>query len=406
MAITTTSDQDFDVQILTEEIQGHFAQKTAFMGSVLASQGAVLISDTFVEGEPDRIGETVTVPYFGTLGEFADNPDGSSVTPSKLGQKSETATVARSSLAFEVSKWARGAAARGSDPYREAARQIGIAATREMDKKIIAAAETSPLAIDRYSASAPVYLDWDFITDGRAKWGDEQDGIAGMIVHSRTEADLRKLRDENGRPLLVDSMRDGELPRFQGVPLIVSDRAPLTGSVMSPTAMVESGTLPDVTVSGTPTGPWNLKILVTDTGALGVGQFKFSVDGGTTYSDKLTAAASVPLIDPATDSLIGNNGKTGLTIAMAAGTYTADDTYTSNAVLKVSTLIVQRGALAFWFNRRAMGLETDKDILAHTDVAAMHLYHAAHLYRRRNGGKFPGVVRLLHNVRGFTTAAS
>jgi hypothetical protein len=406
MAITTTGDQDFDVQILTEEIQGHFAGKTAFIGSPLVSGGAVLISDTFAEGEPDRIGETVTVPYFGNIGSFTNNPDGSSVTPSKIKQRSETATVARGSLAFEVSRWARGAAMRGEDPYKEASRQIGISAQRYMDSALITAAETSPLLLDRYSASSPNYLDWDTITDARAKWGDENGDIVGMIVHSRTEADLRKLRDENGRPLLVDSMRDGEFPRFQGVPLILSDRAPLTGSTMSPTAMIESGTLSNVDVSGTPLGAWNLKILITDTGALGVSQFKFSVDGGQSYSGKLTTGASVPLIDPDTDSTIGVNGATGLTAAFTAGGNTANDFYTSNAIVKVQSMLIQKGALAFWFNRKALGLETDKDILAHTDVAAMHLYHAAHLYRRRNGGKVPGVVRITHNVRGFTTAAS
>lgn len=404
MTITTKSSKDFDVQILNETVQGRFKQRTAFMGSILASQGAVVVNGTFEDGKPNKIGTQVTVPYFGTLGEFADNADGSSVTPSALLQTSETAVVARKSLAFEISRWAQGASPDDRDPYEEAADQILVSAERAMDAAVIVAAETSPLVSDHYSATVPKYLDWDIVTDGRALFGDEQDGIVGMIVHSRTESDLRKLRDSDGRPLLLDSQKDGELTRFCGVPLVVSDRAPLTGSTMNPLVMTETGTTPpDLTLTGTPLGPWNLKIIVGSvTGARGTATFKFSTDGGNTYSAELLTAASVDLIDTAADSLVGVNGKTGLTVAMENASFSANNVYTSTARLKVSSLLVQKGALAFWYNRNALAMETDKDILAHTDIGAMHLYHVAHLYRRRRMGSRPGVVRLIHNVRSYT----
>ena len=36
MAVTTTDSRDFDVQQFTDTVQGVFAGKTAFMGSILA----------------------------------------------------------------------------------------------------------------------------------------------------------------------------------------------------------------------------------------------------------------------------------------------------------------------------------------------------------------------------------
>lgn len=401
MTATKTTDRDFDVQILEETVRGHFNGKNALMGSILASSGGIIVKPNMT-ADRDFIGNEIRVPYFGVIGDFADNSEDTAATPVALKTKSETATVGRSSLAFEVTRWAQNSAPDDGDPYQECARQIEVAAQREMDTKCIAAAITTPLVRDVYSASTPVVLDWDLVTDGRAMWGDENEDIVGMVVHSRVEAGLRKLRDANGRPLLLDNMVDGNrVLRFNGTPLVVSDRAPLTGSTMS--AVTEAGTTPpDVTLSGTPTGAWNLRLRCIVGGARGTFTFQFSTDGGNTWSATLTSAASVPLIDTASDSLVGNNGATGITAAFENATAATDNTWSANAILKATSLIVQRGALAFWYNANAMSLQTDKDILKDNDVAAMHMYRVAHLYRRRRGGSRPGVVKLMHNVPGFT----
>jgi hypothetical protein len=165
--------------------------------------------------------------------------------------------------------------------------------------------------------------------------------------------------------------------------------------------MAESGSNVDITLTGTPLGPFNLKIVTVTTGTQTTGTFKFSTDGGQTYSANLTRAATVVLTDTAKDSTVGVNGATGITAAFASGTYTADESYTSTANFKTTSLIVQKGALAFWYNRAAMALQTDKDILKDNDVAAMHMYRVAHMYRRRVGGSLPGVVAITHNVRNY-----
>lgn len=401
MAITTTASRDFDVQILAETVQGTFAQKTAFMGSQLVSAGAVTVEGTMPYGDPSFIGNEITVPYFGTIGDFVSNPDGSSVTPVALKTTKEAATVSRDSLAFEVSKWAQHSGP--ADPYEEAARQIMESATRAMDARIVTAAMTTPLVYDVYNAGTPVYIGYDVIADARAKWGDENRDVVGMICHSRVVTDLRKLKASDGRPLLVDSMRDNEVPRFLGVPVIESDKAPLTGSSMG--TVGSTGTSPPVmTITGTPKGPFNLVVDCVLGGAHATATIRFSTDGGNTWSSTLTTlgvGVALALTDTATDSLVGVNGTTGLSVAFAAGTFNADNQWTSTAVLKARTLLLKRRALAFWYNRQALGVETDKNVLAHTDIAAMHLYAAAHMYRRTPGGTKPGVIAVAHNVGNY-----
>jgi hypothetical protein len=276
-----------------------------------------------------------------------------------------------------------------------------VSAARYMDTKCIAKAATTPLVTDLYSATSPVYLDWDAVVDGMALWGDEGEDVVGMVVHSRVEAGLRKLRDANGRPLLLDNMNmERRVRTFAGVPLHVSDRSLLTGSSMG--TVTEAGTTPpDVTLSGTPTGPWKLRLKCIAGGARGTATFQFSTDGGNTWSATMTTAASVVLTDTAKDSTVGNNGSTGITAAFENATFATDNTWSSNALLKATSLILQRGAMAFWYASQHMALKTDEDILKDNDIAAMHLYHAAHLYRRRNGGTKPGVVAIKHNVPGF-----
>lgn len=396
-------------EILTEAVRARFAQKNAFMGSRLTALGVAMVSGSMPQGGPNAIGTTITVPYFGTLGEFVNNPDGSSVTPSKIAQTSEDATISRDSLAFQVSRWAQGNAAVNpavGDPYVEAANQIMEAAERAIDKRLIDIAKASGVYVkDVYSASAPVTISYDLFVDAAYEaFGDESDDIAAILTHSHGMKDMRKLKDSTGRPLLLESAQKGEFPTFAGLPVITSDRVPLDSSAMG--AVTSSGTTPpSVTLSGTPKGAYKLHIDVT-TGGLsdGTAKFRFSVDDGQTWSAILTIPAgggAIALTDTATDSLVGVNGATGVTATFANGTYNADNLYTATASLKVKSMLLKPGALAFWFSQKHMELETDKDIMQHTDLAAMHLYGAAHRYRRVRGGTKPGVVHVAHNVSNF-----
>ncbi len=408
MAITVVSDV-FNPEILTDAVQACFGQKTAFMGSRLASLGVCVVEGSMPEGDQDAIGTTIKVPYFGTIGEFADNPDGSALTPAKVKQTSENATVSRDSLGFSVSRWAQGNAAVNpnvGDPYEESARQIMAAAERAMDKRIITAASASGVYLKSiYSSTTPAFLTWDVCLDARFDgWGDEQDDLAAMLVHSQAHKDLMKLKDSTGRPMLYSSQGDGgPLDTFAGLPVCVSDRVPITGSAMG--TVTSSGTSPPVaTLAGTPLGAWDLHIDCMLSHASDT-LIRFSTDGGNTWSANIAAAddgVPVALTDTATDSLVGVNGATGVTVAFASGTFNSDNLWTARASMKVMTMLLKKRALAFWYNQRALALETDKNIRDHTNEAAMHLYGAAHRYRRLNRSSTKaGVIQIVHNVTSF-----
>lgn len=420
MGMTTKSDM-IDVQILMDVVRGVFRGKNAFMGSALVSAGAVRVNGTMGESGQRAIGKKIDIPYFGTVGDFVQNSDGNAITPSKLGQMLEQATVDRYSLAAEVSRWAQGIGALNSavgDPYQEAADQILVAATRAMDLIMVTEFATTPLVYDVYDAVNPVFLDWKLVNRAQTLWGDEQDAMVAMAMHSQSKADVAELLDSQGRPLLLVSQGDGQqqINRFAGMPLVLSDRVPLTGSSMT-TPMGESTSQPDITLAGVPLGPWKLIIQVMTGGnSDGTAKFRFSVDGGNIWSLTYTipnGGGAILLDDSATaavadvngnknqDSLVGFNGKTGITATFTNGTYTLNALFKSIANLKVTDMIAQQDAGAFWYNAERLGLQKDEDILADADITASHLYHAPKLYRRRRGGTRPGVVAIKHNVRGF-----
>lgn len=393
-------------EVLADTVRGAFAKKTAIIDSPLVSGGAVMINGSLGNGR-SVLGQSINVPYFGTLGEFEDRTESQSATVVKAVATGETATVVRGSLAFEVSYSARNLGS-DVDPYEEHARQIMQAARRRMDRQLVVAGASSPLLYDVYNASVPHYFGYQDVVRAKAiKLGDDasQDQVVAMVMHSMVHGDLLSALDSVGRPLNT-VVQDGAITRMAGIPILVSDSVPLTSSDMG-TVTASGTTPPTVTLAvadATNMGPWNLVLDCVGAGNPGTATFRFSTDGGNTWSATMTTPAhstATALTDTNPDSLVGNNGKTGLTWSIANAALAADNQWIATAKLKAETQIWCRGAAAFWYDEAGLELLTDKDILEHTDLAAMHLYSVAHLYRRRNGGTKPGVVRIATNVSGF-----
>lgn len=91
--------------------------------------------------------------------------------------------------------------------------------------------------------------------------------------------------------------------------LTVTFPAPMSSTV------AKSGSGPDVTLTGTPAGDYVGIIEITTGGAVGAAVFRWSIDGGATWTSGVTTAATVAL------------GTTGLTANFSAGSYVAADTY-------------------------------------------------------------------------------
>ncbi len=404
MAITT-KDNTFNPEVLTDTVQGMLAHRNALKGSLFVASGAA-ISEPSLERGQNMVGEQITIPFFGHIGEFEENlADGAAATPRQLLMKSEVATVTRDSLSFEMTTWAQFAAS--ADPFAEAGVQIMDSFVRITDKRCLDAAIASGVLVQDEAGNT---MTWDIAVNAKTLFRDEQDDIVAMIVHSQTKRDMLLLKDADGRPLLVESQREGEFDRFAGVPVGVSDKVDLTGSVMG--AVASTGTSPPVvSLAGVPLNAYDIKIEITTGGASdGTAFFRFSTDDGQTFSDPIVIPSgggpqaldvSITGSNAQADALVGKNGATGITATFASGTYNVDNVYRAEANLAVSSLLLKRGSIAWWWNREAMRMLTDQDILRDTDLAAMHLYGVAHRYRRRPGGTMTGVISIKHAVAQY-----
>jgi len=283
MAVTTRSDLIIP-EILADAVRAAWPDRVAFKGTPAVAESPTLPGGT-------KGGDTVKVPYFNAIGEFDDVAEGVPLTPVNITMTAETATVKRAGKAVEMTTWAE-LSAKYADPYAELARQLVEGATRKFDAALIAAANASgsgQTTVDRSTGT----ITYDAIVDALNAFGDAQVDVAAVVVHSKVLGDLRKVKDSNGLPLFVDAQQGG-LPKVLGLPLIVSDRAPV--------------------ITGTPT--------------------------------------------------------------------------------KYVTLFVLRGGLALWYNGEPK-IETDRDILADSDVMAVNIYYVAHRYSRMPEHTKPPVVRLI-----------
>jgi HK97 family phage major capsid protein len=220
MAVTTRSDLIIP-EILADAVRAAWPDRVALKGTP-----AVVESPTLPGGV--RGGDTVRIPYFNAIGEFDDVAEGVALTPVNITMTSQTATVRRAGKAVEMTTWAE-LSARYADPYAELARQLVEGATRMFDSALIAAANATGIGqttVDRSTGT----ITYDAIVDALDTFGDAQVDVAAVVVHSKVLGDLRRTRDANGLPLFVDAQQGG-LPKVLGLPLIVSDRAPvITGT--------------------------------------------------------------------------------------------------------------------------------------------------------------------------------
>jgi hypothetical protein len=213
----TTRSNLFVPEICTDAIRTGLAGMRALYGT-----GVAIINNTL---SSQKGGEKVTVPYFDALGEMEDVAENAPLTPQVISQNTEDAIVQRSGLAFELTKWAQYAAS--EDPYAAAVADMMKAVTRRADRGLIAAAATTSLAHDISGLSgANAKLTYGSAVTAKMLFGDEQDDIALMIVHSKTLEKLLLLTDTSGRALVTDAVNTG-LQKFVNIPFAVSDILPV-----------------------------------------------------------------------------------------------------------------------------------------------------------------------------------
>lgn len=379
-----TRDTAFIPEVLEDTVRANFKGKKALIGSLAVVTMASMPLSA-------KGGDKIEVPYFDLLGDLEDAAEGVALSVATIPDGSrEEASVARAGKAVRMSDWKR-MAENFADPYAEYTRQLNEAVGRRWDRALIAAAaNTSGLPsahiIDRYDGITPVKLSWSFAVDGRRPFGDEQDGIAMIVVHSKAYFDLVAEVDSQLRPLTAGPPADGDILRVAGIPIVVSDRCPIA----FPTAPTATGTTPPaVTITGENT--LAIDSVVVDIqvgGARGTATFRYSFDGGSTWSES-------DVVTAATYEMKLKGMPTGLTLNFANSTYNADNLYTSTKP-KYTSLLCKRGSLLLWYSTKPL-VESVREPLTDSELIACNTYYLAHRYKRSVQDTRPGVVQLRHN---------
>lgn len=382
--MSNTRDTAFIPEVLQDAVRANFKGKRALLGSLAVTMLASLPLSA-------RGGDKIEIPHFDLIGDLEDVAEGVPLSVATIpdGVRDE-ANVARAGKAMRLSDWKK-MAENFADPYAEFTRQFNEAVSRRWDRALIAKASDStglPSAhvIDRFNSGTPVKMSWSFAVDGRRPFGDEQENLGMIVVHSKAYFDLVAEVDLQNRPLLSGPPVDGDIVRIAGIPVMISDRCPIA----FPVALTGTGTAPPaVTITGENSlAIDSVKVDIQTGGAVTTATFRYSFDGGTTWEESSVATA-------ATYEMKQKGIPTGLTLNFAAGTYNADNLYVSTQPKYTSLLLKQRSML-LWHSTKPL-VESVREPLTDSELIAVNTYYVAHRYRRAVADTRPGVVMLKHN---------
>jgi len=382
--MSNTRDTAFIPEVLQDAVRANFKGKRALLGSLAVTMLASLPLSA-------RGGDKIEIPHFDLIGDLEDVAEGVPLSVATIpdGVRDE-ANVARAGKAMRLSDWKK-MAENFADPYAEFTRQFNEAVSRRWDRALIAKASDStglPSAhiIDRFNSGTPVKMSWSFAVDGRRPFGDEQENLGMIVVHSKAYFDLVAEVDLQNRPLLSGPPVDGDIVRIAGIPVMISDRCPIA----FPVALTGTGTAPPaVTITGENSlAIDSVKVDIQTGGAVATATFRYSFDGGTTWEEEAVVTASAY-------EMKQKGIPTGLTLNFAAGTYNADNLYVSSQPKYTSLLLKQRSML-LWHSTKPL-VESVREPLTDSELIAVNTYYVAHRYRRAVADTRPGVVMLKHN---------
>lgn len=140
--------------------------------------------------------------------------------------------------------------------------------------------------------------------------GSSSSGSAGTFFNY-AGTDVQQVFDDLGEGPLPHQVAK-HLLRTQGKPVLAYKSTASTAG--SSSAVAQSGAGPLPTLSGAPYDQSFSQVEIQTGGAVGTATFKYSLDGGDTWSEEIATAASYAL-------------PSGVTVTFTAGTYVADELY-------------------------------------------------------------------------------
>ena len=224
---STTLKSDLIIpEVLADMIAGEFQGNLA-----IARSDMVRVAENLMASG----GDSVKIPRWSAISDADDLTEDQALVAEVLGTGADTADVVGAGKLVEISDQALLAA--HGDPMREIARQYGILIARKIDAALVEEAETTTL-----SKTVEAAIDADAIIDAKAKFGDAQTDLAGLILHSEQYAALLKNDDFKSSAVYGDlngALATGAVGTILGMPVFVSDRVTVTeGTPDSYTALL------------------------------------------------------------------------------------------------------------------------------------------------------------------------
>jgi hypothetical protein len=393
---TTTSSLTVSLPVLHEAVKTEMARADAFSSSQLAAYRFVQSGALNALGGRPSIGKEIQIPHWSLVGAFEDLNDGVSTTPKVMGNDYTTATIARSALSVDITRWAEGnSVSYGKSLYQVFAEQLMKRFNQHIDAKCIAAAASltnmpSDQIVDAYSATTPEYLSYQRLCDAKRAFGDRMLPRYGMLIHSAVYAQYRKQVDGTGRPLYDEPMLNALFNN--ALDIIVTDRMPISDGAYTVTS---SGTTPPVvSLSGTPNRYIKFRMECTTLGARGTAVVRTSINGGLTWKTNITTAATFTLVDPD-----DNDASTGVTVNYANASAAVDNVWTATGTQKIATMIVAPGSLAYMYDGGSLMPFLNQNGQTDSSILSSNVYYACARFLHDYGNaRRPDVVMLQTNA--------
>lgn len=341
MADTTKSTQVVP-EVYADMLQAEFPGKMVV--------GQLAVQSDALEGQA---GETIYFPRFLPLMEAEDLTETTNMTPEALTtDNTSSATIKEVGKAVEITDKALLTA--WGNPLEEARRQMSLLAARRIDFDLIKEADANAAHSLDITGETTKTITSDTIVDALAEFEDAIHDLAGLVIHSKQQADLFKTSAFRDASQFGDAsvIRHGQLGTVFNIPVYVSDRIATNRTVLAASCDGDDTTLYVRSTLGFPTSG-KIKIGTEEMDYASKTDFSFT---GVTRAANGSSAASHDL---------------GAAIVQLDGSY-ADVTPWYDA------LLIRNGALGLAYKRRPI-VEVDRDVLARSTVITTNVHYAIKL---------------------------
>lgn len=140
-----------------------------------------------------RPGNTITLPFYKSIGVASDVTEGADMGIAKLMEDSTTATVKKVGLAIQITDEAILSAY--GRPVDEAVRQLRMAIAGKLDNDVLGVLEAIDPSGSYYYSTTNTSFAADDIADALVKFGEDIDGEKVLLISPETYAVLRKADD-------------------------------------------------------------------------------------------------------------------------------------------------------------------------------------------------------------------